>query len=138
YPESSPRKGARVGQGKSRSGASENWSGGSLKKLRVLTEQDGITLEITATRPVTPTLTTLTSPDRLVLDFPNTLSANHQSIVAVNHGGVSAVRTGVQPSDPPMTRLVVDLLQSRTSELVAIGNTIVLKLRSVRNAGEKA
>jgi polysaccharide export outer membrane protein len=141
YPESSQRKGARVGhsgQEKPRSAVSDNWSGVTLRKLRVLTEQDGITVEITATRPVTPTLTTLTSPDRLVLDFPNTLSASHQNVVAVNHDGVKSVRIGVQPSDPPMTRLVVDLLQPRTSELVAIGDTIVLKLRSVPSAGEKA
>src|ERR1700732_1762167 len=141
YPESAQPKGAPVGssgQGKPRSGASENWSGVTLRKLKVLTEQDGITLEITATRPVTPTLTRLTSPDRLVLDFPNTLSGSHQNVLAVNHGGVKSLRIGVQPSDPPMTRLVVDLLQPRTSELVAIGDTIVLKLRSVHNARVKA
>ncbi len=136
YPESSPRKEPRVGssgQGKPRSGGSETWSGVTLRKLKVVTEQDGITVEITATRPVTPTLTRLTSPDRLVLDFPNTLSDSHQNVVAVNHGGVKSVRIGVQPSDPPMTRLVVDLLQPRTSELVAIGDTIVLKLRATRS-----
>jgi polysaccharide biosynthesis/export protein len=140
YPESSPRKGAQVGhsgQGKPRSGVSDNWSGVTLRKLKVLTEQGGVTFEITATRPVTPTLTRLTSPDRLVLDFPNTLSAGHQNVVAVNYGGVKSVRISVQPSDPPMTRLVVDLLQPRTSELVAIGDTIVLKLHSVGKAPEK-
>jgi hypothetical protein len=140
YPEGSQQEGTRVGhsvQGSPRSGVSDNWSGVTLRKLKVLTELDGVTVEITATRPVTPTLTRLTSPDRLVLDFPNTLSASQQNVLAVNHDGVKSVRIGVQPSDPPMTRLVVDLLQPRTSELVAIGDTIVLKLRSVGKAQEK-
>jgi AMIN domain-containing protein len=140
YPESSQQKGARVGQpdqGKSRSGVSNNWSGVTLIKLKVLTEQDGVTVEITATRPVTPTLTRLTSPDRVVLDFPNTVSVSHQNVLAVNHDGVKSLRIGVQPSRPPMTRLVVDLLQPRTSELVALGDTIILKLRSVDNGQEK-
>jgi len=141
YPESSERKGPPVGpagQGKPRPGVPAKWSGVTLRKLKVLTEQDGVTtVEITATRPVTPTMTTLTSPDRLVLDFPNTLSASQQNVVAVNDGGVKSVRIGVQLSDPPMTRLVVDLLQPRTSELVAIGDTTVLTLRSVGDEQEK-
>lgn len=118
-------------------GGSAAFAGVTLRSIKILSHRDETAVEITAARPITPTLTVLTSPDRLVLDFSDTLSAIRHSVLAVNHGGVRSVRIGFQPGDPPTTRVVVDLLQSRNYELVPGYDKIVLKLRPVGDAGEK-
>lgn len=135
YSESSQRK-EHSDVGKPRGGASDPGSRATLRAVNIFSDRDGTRVEMTATGPIAPTVTRLTSPDRLVLDFPNIVSAGHQNVLAVNHDGVKSVRIGVQPSDPPITRVVVDLLQPRTYELVSANKKTILKLGSIGNTRE--
>jgi polysaccharide biosynthesis/export protein len=135
YSESSQRK-EHSDVGKPRGGASSTGSRVTLRAVNIFSDRDGTRVEMTSTGPIAPTVTKLTSPDRLVLDFPNTVSAGHQDVLAVNHDGVKSVRIGVQPSDPPITRVVVDLLQPRTYELASANKKTILKLGSIGNTRE--
>src|SRR5512146_1413690 len=76
-------------------------------------------VKIVLSRAVTPQMSTATAPERVVLDFPNTSSSPHQHHMAINKGGVEAVRYGLNESNPPITRLVVDLQQAGKYELRA-------------------
>ena len=90
---------------------------------------DGISVEITARGQVTPKLSTLDSPARLVVDLPNTVMATSQSHVDVGSDGVKGVRVGMDGQKPPTTRVVVDLEKACRYELVPGGdNKFMLKL----------
>jgi type IV pilus secretin PilQ/predicted competence protein len=94
-------------------------AGAALQKLEVTHSQDGLRVEFRAKGALTPKVTTLASPERIVVDFPNTVMATAQSHISVGSDGVKDVRVGMDGQNPPTTRVVVDLADSRQHELVA-------------------
>ena len=101
----------------------------ALQRLNVVRGEDGVSLEITARGVVTPKLSTLSSPARVVIDLPNTVSATDQRNVQVGSDGVKDVRVGMNGQTPPSTRVVVDLEKACKFELVpGTDNKIVIKL----------
>jgi type IV pilus assembly protein PilQ len=99
----------------------------SLKRLDVVRGTDGISIEITASGQMTPKLSTLSSPARLVLDLPNTVPVTEQRQIAVGSDGVRAVRVGMDGRVPPTTRVVVDLEKMARYDLVSSGDKVILK-----------
>lgn len=85
-------------------------------------------VKIRLSRPVAPQMSTATGPQRVLLDLPNTSSSPHQHRIAVLRNGVDEVRYGLNHSNPPVTRLVVDLQQAAKNEVTATGNEIVLTI----------
>src|SRR5213593_4842534 len=91
----------------------------ALQRLEVAHSQDGLRVEFTAKGGVTPQVTTLDSPARIVVDLPNTVMATGQHQISVGSDGVKMVRIGMNGHVPPTTRVVVDLDAAHQSELVA-------------------
>ena len=91
----------------------------ALQRLEVAHSQDGLRVEFTAKGGVTPQVTTLDSPARIVVDLPNTVMATGQHQISVGSDGVKMVRIGMNGQIPPTTRVVVDLDAAHQSELVA-------------------
>jgi type IV pilus assembly protein PilQ len=91
-----------------------------LQRLAVTHSQDGLRVEFKAKGAVTPKVTTLDSPARIVVDFPNTVMETAQSHISVGQDGVKDVRVGM---DAHNTRVVLDLdgklASGRRHELVA-------------------
>ena len=101
----------------------------ALQTVNVVRGEDGISVEITARGQVTPQLSTLDRPARVVLDLPNTVMATAQSRISVGDEGVKGVRVGMDGHTPPTTRVVVDLEQACRYELVpGSDHKLVLKL----------
>ena len=101
----------------------------ALQRLNVVRSDDGISVEFTARGPVTPKLSTLSSPARVVIDLPNTVALTDQHQIAVDSDGVKGVRVGMNGQTPPSTRVVVDLEQACKFELVpGSDNQFVVKL----------
>lgn len=115
-------------QGQAASGPANDAA--TLTNVAVHQEQAGLDVEITCTRPVTPATMVISDPTRLVLDFADTISGYSHSRINVNQDALKAVRIGVQPVDPPTTRVVLDLDQdqAKTYRLVAKGDTVTIKL----------
>jgi type IV pilus assembly protein PilQ len=80
-----------------------------LQRVQVVRGADEIRVEISARGSVTPKLSTLDSPARLVVDLPQTVMAGGQSHITVDSSGVKDVRIGMDGHNPPTTRVVVDL-----------------------------
>jgi len=100
-----------------------------LQKINVAKGSDGIDLEITARGEVTPHVSTLQHPARILVDLPNTLMANSRNRIEVGANGVKDVRIGMDTRKN--TRLVIDLEQACKYELLpADGHKLVLKLHS--------
>jgi type IV pilus assembly protein PilQ len=100
-----------------------------LQKVSVLRGDDGITVEITARGVVTPQLTTLDSPARLVVDLPNTAIATSLNHIDVGSDGVKDLRIGSDGKAAPTSRVVIDLMRACKYELIpGTDNKVLIKL----------
>jgi type IV pilus assembly protein PilQ len=88
--------------------AAQNTS--QLDRVNVVRDTDNIRVEMRATGTVTPKLSTLDSPARVVVELPETVMATGQSRINVGAEGVKGVRIGTDgQKQHPTTRVVVDL-----------------------------
>src|SRR5450631_200200 len=102
----------------------------ALLQVKVVPGEDGINLEITTRGQITPKLSTLDSPARVVLDLPGTVAASSRNIL-VDSDGVKRVRVGMDGQNPPDTRLVVAVAQTCRYDLAPQnGDKLILKLHT--------
>jgi Tfp pilus assembly protein PilP len=83
-----------------------------LQKVNVSQSADGVQLEIVSNSAVTPKVSKLSSPARVLVELPDTVSAAPQNHIAVGSAGVKTVRIGTNDKNPPTTSVVVDLEQA--------------------------
>jgi Tfp pilus assembly protein PilP len=88
-----------------------------LQKVNVSQNADGVQLEIVSNSPVTPKVSKLSSPARLLVELPETVSTAPQNHIAVGSAGVKDVRIGTNDKTPPTTSVVVDLEQACTYDV---------------------
>jgi type IV pilus assembly protein PilQ len=88
-----------------------------LDRVNVVRGTDDIRIEMNASGMVTPKLSTLNSPPRVIVDLPATVMGSGQSHISVGEGGVKGVRIGMDAKTPPNTRVVVDLEKACAYEL---------------------
>jgi Tfp pilus assembly protein PilP len=88
---------------------SQNQGHNQLKKVNVLPGPDGVDIEITSSQAVTPRVSKLSSPARLLVELPETVVASATNKIPVGSGGVKGVRIGMDGKTPPTTSVVVDL-----------------------------
>jgi type IV pilus secretin PilQ/predicted competence protein len=89
-----------------------------LQRLEVTHGQDGLRVEFKAEGTISPNVSTLDSPARIVVDFPNTVMATAQNHITIGRDGVKDVRIGMDAEVPHHTRVVFDLAKSCRTELV--------------------
>ena len=91
-------------------------------------EKDGPAVEILSTKPLLPSIQAITGPDRLVIDLPNArLEAQHKRI-SVQADQINSIRADQFQQNPPVARVVVDLLAPRAYTWDAAGNRLVVHL----------
>ena len=90
----------------------------ALQRLEVTRGQDGLRVEFIAKGALSPKVTTLDSPSRIVVDLPNTAMATSLGHISVGSDGVKGLRVGTDGKTPPSTRVVVDLAAACQHELV--------------------
>jgi type IV pilus assembly protein PilQ len=111
----------------------------TVQKVDVMHADDGISVEITAHGQVTPKLSALGSPARVLVTLPNTVTATVQNHINVGSDGVKGVRIGTDGRVPPTTSVVIDLVQPCQFELLAVGdNRIIVKLHPAAANSAKA
>jgi hypothetical protein len=69
-------------------------------------------VEIVTSAPVTPAILQLDGPPRLVVDLPNTEFRGDPERISVDSDPIRAIRVDEHQNSPPVTRVVVDLMQS--------------------------
>jgi type IV pilus assembly protein PilQ len=80
-----------------------------LDRVNVVVGADQVQVEMRSAGTLTPKLSTLDSPARLVVDLPGTVMATGQKHIPVGVAGVKGVRIAMDGQTPPATRIVVDL-----------------------------
>jgi type IV pilus assembly protein PilQ len=88
-----------------------------LERVNVVRGTGEIRVEISSHGAVTPKLSSLDSPARVVVELPETFMATGQSRISVGSAGVKGVRIGMDGQTPPTTRVVVDLEKACAYEL---------------------
>jgi len=100
----------------------------SIKSFRIIQEKSGPALEILATHPMVPAIQEISDPIRLVIDVANARLDATQKRLDVHSGQITAVRADQFQANPPVARVVVDLLAPRTYSWEAAGNRLVIHL----------
>jgi type IV pilus assembly protein PilQ len=88
-----------------------------LERVNVVRGTDDIRVEMSSNGAVSPKLSTLDSPSRVVVDLPSTVMASGKSRIDVGASGVKDVRIGMDGQTPPTTRIVIDLEKALAYEL---------------------
>jgi type IV pilus assembly protein PilQ len=88
-----------------------------LDRVNVVRGTDEIRVEISSHGAVTPKLSSLDSPARVVVDLPETVMLTGQRRILVGTAEVKDVRIGTDGQKPPTARVVIDLNQACTYEL---------------------
>jgi len=88
-----------------------------LDRVNVVRGTDDIRVEMSSKGTLTPKLSALDSPARVVVDLPETVMATGQKRITVDAAGVKSVRIGMNGQSHPSTRIVVDLDKACAYEL---------------------
>ncbi|HVO62784.1 MAG TPA: AMIN domain-containing protein, partial [Terriglobales bacterium] len=100
----------------------------SVDRVAVVGNDEGLGIQISTNGPVTTEAQILSNPDRLVIDFPGALPGRALRGIRPNQGEIRAVRAGLWRSDPPVTRVVIDLNQATGYRLVPGDRAILVRL----------
>jgi AMIN domain len=100
----------------------------SIRRVRVLDSRNQVEIEIETSDRVVPQVNVLTGPDRLVVDFVNAVPGPELRNQPVNRGEVKSLRVGLFSSDPPVTRVVLDLNGPQRYQIFPSGRTVILKV----------
>jgi Tfp pilus assembly protein PilP len=102
-----------------------------LRRVNVIPGADGVQIEISSTQSITPRLSKLSSPDRVLVELPETVIASSQSKIPVGSAGVKGVRIGMDGKTPPTTSVVIDLEKPLAYELTpGSAGKVILTLHS--------
>ena len=103
----------------------------TLERVNVVQNADSVQIEISPREAVTPKVSKLTSPTRVVVELPATTMATAQSKIPVGSAGVKGVRIGMDGKTPPTTSVVVDLEQAFAYDVTpGPGNKFILTLHT--------
>ena len=112
----------------------------SARVEHVVVRGTGTAMEVeiqTSGAPVAPDTQAITGPDRIVVDFPGALPTAELRALKVNLGALKGVRSGLFFSNPPITRIVLDLVEPQsyqisTTQISTTQNAILVKLSPVK------
>src|SRR6202158_2516680 len=105
----------------------------AIKSFRMVQEKDGPAVEILSTKPLVPSIQSISDPPRLVIDLPNARLDTQQKRISVQADQISAIRADQFQQNPPVARVVVDLLAPRAYTWDAAGNRLGVHLRKNPN-----
>jgi hypothetical protein len=103
----------------------------AVESLAVLGTEEGINVQIRVKGAVTTDAQVLSGPDRLVIDFPGAVPGRRLCGLRLNYGKIKAVRAGLWRSNPPVTRVIIDLDEPTGYLLTRAEKSINVSLRTM-------
>ncbi len=109
----------------------------TLQRVDVMRGQDGVSVEMIGQGQMSPKVSLLDSPARVLVQLPNTVAATSHNHVSVGSDGVKDVRIGMDGQTPPTTSVVIDLLRACKYEVMpGSDGKIVVKLHPDATSSE--
>jgi AMIN domain-containing protein len=99
-----------------------------IRHVRAVKSGDSTQIEIETSQRLLPLTEVVTDPDRLVIDFADAVPGPQLRALTVNNGAVKGVRVGKVTTNPPVTRIVVDLSSPLAFQLFPSNKSVVVKL----------
>ena len=100
-----------------------------LKSVRYVVEANGPAIEILSTWPVVPSIRLIESPWRLLIDLPNARVGKAHKETSVKKEYVTEIRADQYQEQPPITRIVLDLIAPYGATWDSAGNRLMVRLK---------
>lgn len=101
-----------------------------VQSVRLLAEDTGAAVEIIANQPITPQVTPLDNPRRLVIDLPYSNTSMRGKKIGSHIKEIKDLRIDQYTVRPPVARIVVDLSEAMTFDVDANNGKILIHLRA--------
>ena len=101
-----------------------------VSSVRVVHEAGVPAVEIVSTHPLVPSIHMLDSPPRLVIDLSNARLGQLHKRIPVLQENILTLRTEQHQKDPPVARIVLDLLVLYGYTWDAAGNRLMVRLKA--------
>jgi hypothetical protein len=112
-----------------------------VTSVRVVHERGVPAVEVISTHPVVPTIRMLDSPPRLVIDLSNARMGLKRKRIPVLQENILTIRSEQYQIEPPVTRIVLDLLVPYGYSWDAANNRLMVRLKppdSTANAASQS
>jgi len=100
----------------------------AITNIRVVTESQALSIEVSTNSPAIPDTERLENPDRILFDFPGFVMQAPDQRLTVNQGPVTAVRASLFHADPPLSRIVLDLKEPASIEMQPMEDRVIIRI----------
>lgn len=109
-------------------------AGARVQQVIVHGSDGAMEVEIQTSGTVAPETQAISGPDRIVVDFPGAIPAAELRALKINRGALKSVRSALFFSNPPITRVVLDLTGPQSYRISTGPNRVVVRLGAAKVA----
>ena len=110
----------------------------TIRSVKVIPGKDGPVLEILSDHPLSPVITRVEGPLRLVIDLPKASMPVNRKRIDFRNEEISGIRFNQFQSEPPIGRIVVDLVKPTAYTWDATGNRLIVRLHGIADTSVRA